>query len=245
MNVEGVVPATAAAVAGIAAFAGVFRGITGFGGAMVMGPPLALLLGPAPMVAVVLLLEGIVALTLVPHAWRQARPRLVLPLCAAAWVTAPFGAWMLSRLDPALAKRATAVLVLAFCALLATGYRYHGRQRLPTSLALGGIAGALVGATGVGAPPVIVYLLAGPDDAAVTRANLIVFVTAISLAGFVGVAVTGLLTASALAYAALAALPFFAGMRGGMLLFPRFGERRFRWLALGLLATIAAITLML
>ena len=39
-------PESLAAAAAIALAAGVIRGITGFGGAMVMTPPLALLLGP-------------------------------------------------------------------------------------------------------------------------------------------------------------------------------------------------------
>ena len=38
--------------------AGVIRGITGFGGAMVMSPPFAMILGAQLTVPVVLLLEG-------------------------------------------------------------------------------------------------------------------------------------------------------------------------------------------
>ena len=44
---------TLIAAAAIAAVAGVVRGITGFGGAMVMAPPLALLLGPKLAVPVI------------------------------------------------------------------------------------------------------------------------------------------------------------------------------------------------
>ena len=45
----------------IACVAGVVRGITGFGGAMVMAPPLALLLGPQLAVPVILVLESVAA----------------------------------------------------------------------------------------------------------------------------------------------------------------------------------------
>ena len=41
--------------------AGVVRSITGFGGGMVMAPPLALLLGPRLALPVVLLLESLAA----------------------------------------------------------------------------------------------------------------------------------------------------------------------------------------
>ena len=42
----------------IAAVAGVVRGVTGFGGSMVMTPPLALLFGPRAAIAAVLLLAA-------------------------------------------------------------------------------------------------------------------------------------------------------------------------------------------
>ena len=45
----------------ISGAAGIVRGVTGFGGAMVMSAPLALLLGPRLMVPIVLVLESVVA----------------------------------------------------------------------------------------------------------------------------------------------------------------------------------------
>jgi len=61
-------PPEAVVLAGcVAALAGIIRGITGFGGAMVMAPPLALLLGPRIAVPVTMLLEGIAAL---PMLWQ-------------------------------------------------------------------------------------------------------------------------------------------------------------------------------
>jgi hypothetical protein len=89
---------------------------------------------------------------------------------------------LLSTLDPLLARRAIAATVLVFALVLLTGLRYRGKQRLGTSMALGATSGVLVGATSVGAPPVILYLLASSDPPDVTRANLTLFVTIISLA---------------------------------------------------------------
>ena len=47
--------------AGIVAAAGVMRGITGFGGAMLMTPPLGMLLGAVPAVVISLCLEAVAA----------------------------------------------------------------------------------------------------------------------------------------------------------------------------------------
>ena len=64
----------------VAVIAGVIRGITGFGGAMVMSPPLALLLGPRVTVPVVLLLEGLAALPMVWQTRRLVRWRIIGPI---------------------------------------------------------------------------------------------------------------------------------------------------------------------
>jgi uncharacterized membrane protein YfcA len=64
----------------IGILAGLIRGITGFGGAMVMAPPLALLLGPRLAVPVVLLLECIAAAPMLRHTWRLVSWRVLAPL---------------------------------------------------------------------------------------------------------------------------------------------------------------------
>lgn len=182
--------AGAMAIAGIG---GVVRGATGFGGAMVMTPVLSLLLGPIPAVISALLLETFAAFSMLPAAARTARWRTILPICAVACLTAPLGAYLLTTLDPQLMRRAIAATVLLFSLLLLTGIRYHGQQRIGTSMALGATSGVLVGATSVGAPPVILYLLASSDPPNVTRANLTLFVTIISLAALMAMLWRGML----------------------------------------------------
>lgn len=166
----------------IVAIGGVVRGATGFGGAMVMTPVLSVLLSPIAAVIASLLLETFAAFPMLRDAARKAHWRTIVPICAMACLTAPIGAWLLSTLDPLLARHGIAGTVLVFGLVLLTGLRYRGRQRLGTSMALGATSGVLVGATSVGAPPVILYLLASSDPPAVTRANLTIFVTIISLA---------------------------------------------------------------
>ncbi|MGE5089718.1 MAG: sulfite exporter TauE/SafE family protein, partial [Candidatus Levyibacteriota bacterium] len=68
------------AAGAIAAVAGVVRGITGFGGAMVMTPPLALLFGPRFAIPAVLLLESIAAMPMLLHVHTLVRWRSIGPL---------------------------------------------------------------------------------------------------------------------------------------------------------------------
>lgn len=233
-------PETLAIAVVIGALAGVIRGITGFGGAMVMSPPLALLLGSRLTVPVVLLLEGLAAAPMVMETRRLVRWRVMGPILAATFVTVPLGGYVLVTADPLTLRRAIAGIVIVFSLLLLRGWRYAGRQRPGTGLGLGAVAGAMLGATSIGGPPVILYLLAGPDRIETTRANLTLFVAAGSLAGVVMLWMRGVLDARA-AWTGLALAPgYYGGVLAGSRLFLRFNDARFRQFTL--LLTIAVST---
>ena len=57
---------TLLAALAIATIGGIVRGASGFGGAMIMTPILAWLLGPQPAIVIVLSLEGLVAAPMLP-----------------------------------------------------------------------------------------------------------------------------------------------------------------------------------
>src|SRR5262245_2389623 len=182
------------AVIVIVTLAGFMRGITGFGGAMLMAPPLSMLIGPVPTVVTALILETAAALVMFPDAWPKINKRILLYLTIPACFTVPIGGYLLITLDPFIARKVIAAVVVVFSLGLLAGLRYSGSQRPLTSVVLGGIVGVLLGSTSVGAPPVILYLLSGPDPQAVTRANLTVFVTALSVIGLVMLVVAGAAT---------------------------------------------------
>ena len=232
-------PETIALAAGIAALAGVIRGITGFGGAMVMSPPLALLLGPLATVPVVLLLEGLAAAPMLVETRRLVRWRVIGPILAMAVVTVPIGTYILVKADPTAMRRVIAAVVIVFSLLLLRGWRYAGGQRLRTSVGLGALSGGMVGATSMGGPPVILYLLAGPDPIEVTRANLTYFVGGISLAGLLALWMNGVIDAGVLRLALLLAPGYYLGMVAGSRLFARFDDRRFRQFTLVLMMAVS------
>jgi len=212
----------------IAGLGGVVRGTTGFGGAMVMTPTLSLLLGPVPAVLTALMLETFAALAMLPAAARIARWRMIAPICAAACLTAPLGVHLLLTLDSQLMRRAIAATVLMFSLLLLAGLRYRGQQRVGTSIALGAGSGVLTGATSVGAPPVILYLLAGSDPPGVTRANLTLFVTVISLAALVVMGWRGMLSRPDMLTALALSPMYFGGVWLGGHLFGRLDAATMR-----------------
>jgi hypothetical protein len=131
-------------------------------------------------------------------------------------------------------------VVIVFSLLLLRGWRYAGKHRLATGLGLGAVSGTMVGATSMGGPPVILYLLAGPDPIDTTRANLTYFVGAISLAGVAVLALNGVLGAQGLWLALLLAPGYYLGMVAGTRLFSRFNDTRFRRFTLFFMLAVAA-----
>ncbi len=212
----------------IAFVGGLVRGTTGFGAAMVMTPLLALLMGPKVAVPVTLLLETFAAASMLPTAVALARWSVIAPISAAAVMAVPLGGYLLIGADPLTLRRLIALTVIVFSLALLSGRRYQGVQRLPASLALGALSGTMLGATSIGAPPVILYLLSGPDLVAVTRANLTLYVVVISAAGLVMLGFTGLLDSPTIRVAAELTIPFVGGVWAGSRLFSRFSDQRFR-----------------
>lgn len=232
-------PESLAIAAAVGALAGVIRGITGFGGAMVMSPPLALLLGPLLAVPVVLLLESVAAAPMVVQLRKLVRWRGIGPIAVAAGLTIPLGTYALVNVDAQTMRRVIAAVVVVFSLLLLRGWRYAGPQRTATGIGLGALSGVMIGATSMGGPPVILYLLAGPDPIGVTRANLTFYVGATALAAFGMLWAGGVLHADALWLAVALAPGYYVGMVAGTRLFSRFNDTRFRRFTLALMMLVA------
>jgi uncharacterized membrane protein YfcA len=171
---------------------------------------------------------------------RLATWRTLTPIGLAACVTVPLGGYVLVHADQDALRRAIAAVVAIFALLLLRGARYTGAHGVPSSLAVGAVSGTLLGATGIGGPPVILYLLSGPDSVQVTRANLTLYVALISVAGLAMLATRGILGATALTSTFLR--PAHLDRRlGRARLFARFSDRRFRQFTLVLFLAVSTL----
>lgn len=232
----------AVAAAGTAV-AGVLRGFSGFGTAIVLAPLFSLLWGPASGVPAVLLMEALIGSPLLLSAWRSVNRRVAFPMAAGACALIPFGAVILLVADPAVLTRVMGGLVLLFGGLLASGWRYRGARPLPLNVAVGAVAGVLKGSTGMSGPPVILYLLAGTEAAREHRANLIAFFAVIGLVALLPPLLAGLFTAEVLLKVALLTPLLVLFVRVGVAMFGRVGERGFRVVAYGILIAVGIAAL--
>jgi len=228
-----------------AAIAGTVRGFAGFGAAMLMTPVLAVLFGPTNGVVLCLLLEFVVGLPLLPRAVGLVNWRRIGLIFAAALIAVPFGTWLLLTADPAPLRWAISAIVLGAVALLASGWRFHGKPGIATTVSAGAASGFLNGLAGMAGPPIAFYYLAGNDPAPVVRASLTTYFVLVDLAAISVLAVRGEVGWPILT-AALILVP--AVVLGGLLgerLFPLASERFYRRLAFALLIVVAVGSVLL
>jgi len=235
-------PIWAAALA--TAVAGLMRGYAGFGTAVILAPIYAVLWGPRAGVPVMLMMELIVSLQLLPRAFKDSDTRVILPIGGAAALVTPLGAVVLFTADPELLRRAIGGFVLVFGMLLLSGWRYHGSRPLGLNLAVGSVAGLLKGATGMSGPPVILYLLAGPEEAKRHRANLILFFALIAVVSILGPLWFGMITVAELAKLALLLPVLMLCVPIGARLFHLVPERFYKRFAMVVLLGAGSIALL-
>ena len=224
--------------------AGLIRGFSGFGSAMVNAPILSLLWGPTIGVPVAALIEFVPAIQLTPRAIPDAQWRTVWLMGIPALILIPAGAWLLITLPDDLVRRSIAAVVLILVVVLWSGWRYGGQRTAPISAGVGAVSGLLSGTTGIGGPPVILYLMAGSDRPVVLRANMIGYFTIVLIGLAVTYAPLGLFGPPVLWRTAVLVAPYVVGIFVGARLFPLASERTFRNIALAVLAASSSYVLL-
>jgi len=228
---------------GIALLAGLVRGFSGFGSALIYVPLMAAVYSPriaAPTFVIADLVTGVVFLAGV---WSKAHWRDVLVMVTTAIIATQFGTLILQYADPIALRYALCILVGAVVAILASGWRYHGRPRLAITVLVGALAGLLGGAVQISGPPIILYWLGSGHAPDILRANFYAYFSIFSAASIVTYAVHGLLTAQVLALALFVSPLMIAGMGLGSYLFRFATVKIYRRVGYGIAASSAIIGL--
>ena len=197
-----------AALLALTVVVGLIYGYAGFGAGLIFVPVASVLIEPAQAVLSLSLFGVGSVLTVLPRAWAQAERSAALTMLAAALVALPLGTWALAATPEEPLRWAMSAIVGTTLVALVAGWRWRGEAGLGARLAVGAGSGALGGATGLVGPIVILFQLGRGQPAAVTRANTIVFLTLLSAALLPGLALGGLVNASAL-WLSLVLLPAY------------------------------------
>jgi uncharacterized membrane protein YfcA len=228
---------------GIAAVAGLVRGFSGLGSALIYMPLVSAVYGPRVAAPSLLVIDAVCglpfALKVVPDCdWRE-----VAPVSLASAIALPVGTLGLLLVDAQVLRWVIALLVLAALGILVGGWRYHGRPTVAASLGIGAMAGLGAGASQIAAPPLLIFWLGGGNKAATVRANVMIYFVAQDALAIVIYAFAGLLTAHALAMSLLLGVPFAAALALGALSFQAAGDVLYRRVAYVIIAVAGLVSL--
>ena len=238
------VPAIELAVGlGAALLAGLVRGFSGFGSAMILTPALSALYGPAAAVPLGMALEMFVTVPLLPGAVGLVEWRRIGALSLAASAAVPLGAWLLLHVPATPMRIAISAVIIGFVAILAFGWRYSGRPSAAATLMTGAASGVLTGASGMGGPPVIFYYLSGDAPSAHARASFIVYFALIDVVGLLAMAAGGAIDSLTLERALWLTPAFLAAAWLGARAFRGATDAFYRRVALIILTAIAVASL--
>ncbi|MGY8955765.1 MAG: sulfite exporter TauE/SafE family protein [Alphaproteobacteria bacterium] len=212
--------------------AGLIRGFSGFGSALINAPILSLIWGPTVGVPVAALVEIAPAIQLTPKAIKVAHWKTIWAISLPALVLLPAGTFILVSVPADEMRRAIGAIVLIVALILWSGWRYRGPRGTGPAIGVGLFGGALAGATGVAGPPVILYLMSSDDSPALTRANLIAYFSVILVGFMVVLTFKGLITTEIVWLVGALLIPFVVGAAIGTKMFPLASERVFRIIAL-------------
>lgn len=205
--------------------AGLLRGMTGFGSSLVLAPVLAQIYGPQTAVAISLM-TGVAASTLMaPGHLRDASGSVVSATGIAGLVFLLPGLALLHATEPDLMRRVIGLVTLvAAIAMLVLPGRAFPSGLVPQIVA-GSVGGLVMGATSMGGPPVVLYLVGRDDHASAKKANVIFVVGGLEIAALVLLAAFGSIGKQALVTFAILIPAFALGMFAGQRAFGLVGDR--------------------
>jgi uncharacterized membrane protein YfcA len=232
-----------AVAAAIALLAGLVRGFSGFGSALVYVPLISAVYEPKVAVPTILLIDTLCSLPWAIKAAPACNRREVLGIAVFGTLAMPLGVAALVYVDPIYLRWLIAMLVLIALGVLVAGWRYHGKPTWPAMAATGIAAGFGGGSVEIAAPPLLIFWLGGQNAAATVRANIMVYFI---WSGFLGIVLygwTGLFNTQTITLAVLFGIPFVAALGFGANWFHGSSEQTYRRVAYVIIAASGLVSL--
>lgn len=220
-------------------FTGYVRGLTGFGGPLIFIPVLAFVVSPVSAAATGVVVDMSSNISLLRSALTHASLRTVCLTAIGAAAAIPLGGMILLKADADFVRQLLYVSVGVAAIMLLTGWRFPRALKPAELLGAGTVAGAVMGATGLGIL-IVPVLFSTPDNAKTSRANLVVWVFLVSLLLATMLAVGGGLSMTELTRGLLLAPAYLVGTFVGQKSFGYIDEKRFRALILVFLLLFSA-----
>jgi uncharacterized membrane protein YfcA len=225
-----------------AAVAGLLRGTTGFGSSLVLAPVLSTILTPTDAVAITLLIGLSASVILLPRYFGEIDRSPVGALCAWGLAFVVPGTLLL-RVVSAETMRALiscTMIIISGLMIIKPHFKFEV-ERWHTALA-GALGGAIMGATSMGGPPVVLYLVGTENNRVTLKANIVAAVGFLELAAIGVLSMTGEIGWTTFLRFAVLFPAFCLFMYFGETFAGRVVDKRFQSVVLWLLLLIGVAT---
>jgi uncharacterized membrane protein YfcA len=223
--------------------AGLARGFSGFGAALIFVPLASTVASPIVAAPLLLVVDLVLAAGLIPNAWRIADRREVGTMLIGTLMGVPMGVWILARADAISIRWTIAAMVAAALALLMSGWRFKGPAKPPLTIGIGALAGLFSGVAQVGGPPIVVYWLSTEPRPQVMRANIVLYFAVSASYTALSYAFAGVLTFGIAGLALVIGPAYGLGLFTGTRLFPLASPHTYARICYALIAGAGIVSL--
>lgn len=223
--------------------AGMVRGFSGFGTAMIFLPVAGMFMPPVWALICLTVMDIFGPLPLLRKAWHTGEPKDVARIGIATLLALPLGLALLFAVPAEVFRYSVSALAIIVPILLIAGFRYHGALTPPIMYGTGAVAGITGGAAGLPGPPVVLLYAASTMPAAIMRANTMMYLFAFDIMLLSWLAVKGRLEATPIWLGLLFLVPAVLGNIAGGAIFDPAREKLYRLVAYGVVFTAALISL--
>ena len=224
--------------------AGFFRGLTGFGFALIAVPVLSVLVSPKLVVPLIVIHGLASSVPLIVGARHSAQPKRIWPLILGGVVGVPFGSYLLVVLAPDSLRLMIGGVAVGFAVLLMAGFSYHVKRERLAYVPVGIVSGVLQGSSGLAGPPVVLFFTNQSDPPLVFRANILTYFFVQNIGTVIAFTVAGLFSRDAFLLSLIFAPALMVGTYTGARLSAKASAGLFRRLAITavLLGGVSAIS---
>lgn len=226
-----------------ALIAGLSRGFSGFGSGLIFIPLAGMIVGPKAAAPLLLLIDFVGMLPTVGPAWRPSEKLPVLLMAGGAALGLPLGILVLFHLDPILLRWLLCATIFGLLLLMLSGRRYSGPMTPPVFGGVGIVAGVMSGVAQIGGPPIVAFWLGSQRPVVVVRANIMLYFAVSAVMSVIAYTASGLLSESIVLLALIAGPAYFAGVLGGVRLYPLAPEQVFRKISFALIGLAVLLSL--
>ena len=221
--------------------AGIVRGFSGFGTAMIFLPVAGKYFEPVTAIIVLTIMDLCGPVLIVPKALRDAYKPDLARLIGGMVITLPIALYFLMNMETEIFRYIVSILALVLILVLSTGWRFHRQLNSGALIGLGGLAGVSGGIAGVPGPPVILFYMASIHPVKVIRANNLLFLFGFDIFALFFLSIASALNIYAVILGLILAIPMGFGNIIGAVLFNPDKEKLYRKIAF-LIITLSALT---